>query len=84
VVTDAALLAEIWDATPLLRHDAVNEQVGVVGRADIVAPEQVRFMREWSLEYYDVLLESHCEDGSPDALSEATAERHATTKPRAG
>src|SRR5438874_1212196 len=52
VVTDNALLQEIWDANPLLRQ--------YLGRADNpelivyrVRPDRVRFMREWALEYTD-------------------------------
>jgi hypothetical protein len=83
-VTDAGLLKEIWDANPLLRHylGSPDNPELLVYR---IVPEQVRFMREWALEYYDVPLESHREDGCPDALSGATAERPVpTSRPGAG
>jgi general stress protein 26 len=55
VVRDPALLAEIWDANPLLRH--------YLGRPDNpelvvyrMVPERVRFMREWALAYHEVPL----------------------------
>jgi general stress protein 26 len=55
VLTDSALLREIWDANPLLRHylGSLDNPELVVYR---IVPEQVRFMREWSLEYHDVPL----------------------------
>jgi general stress protein 26 len=53
VVTDRALLQEIWDANPLLRQ--------YLGRPDNpqlivyrVRPARVRFMREWALDYHEV------------------------------
>jgi general stress protein 26 len=58
IVTDGALLREIWDANPLLRH-----YLGALDSPDLIVyrivPEQVRFMREWSLEYHDVPIEAH-------------------------
>ena len=56
-LTDRALLQEIWDANPLLRHylGALDNPELVVYR---IVPEQVRFMREWSLEYHDVPLDA--------------------------
>ena len=55
VVTDGALLQEIWDANPLLRH-----YLGTPENPDLIVyrivPERVRFMREWALEYHEVPL----------------------------
>jgi general stress protein 26 len=53
VVTDRALLQEIWDANPLLRQylgSPDNPQL-IVYR---VRPTRVRFMREWALDYHEV------------------------------
>lgn len=54
-VTDAALLNDIWDANPLLRQylGSIDNPELIVYR---VVPQQVRFMREWALEYYEVPL----------------------------
>jgi general stress protein 26 len=56
VVTDPALLQEIWDANPLLRQ--------YLGRRDNpelivyrIRPQHVRYMREWALEYINVPLQ---------------------------
>ena len=48
IVTDRALLGEIWDANPLLRHylGSQDNPELIVYR---IVPERVRFMREWSL-----------------------------------
>src|SRR5499426_1177639 len=50
VVTDRALLQEIWDANPLMR-----QYLGSIDNPDLlvyrVRPARVRFMREWALEY---------------------------------
>jgi general stress protein 26 len=56
VVTDAAILQEIWDANPLLRQylRRIDNPEFVLYR---ICPHRVRFMREWSLEYNDVPLE---------------------------
>jgi general stress protein 26 len=55
VVTDRALLEDIWADNPLLRH-----YLGTVDNPELVVyrivPEQVRFMREWALDYHDVPL----------------------------
>jgi len=53
VLTDRPLLEEIWTSNPLLRRylgSPDNPQL-VIYR---IAPTQVRFMREWALEYHDV------------------------------
>jgi general stress protein 26 len=53
VLSDGALLQEIWDANPLLRQylGSLDNPELIVYR---ITPSQVRFMREWALEYYDV------------------------------
>lgn len=53
ILTDAALLSEIWAGNPLLRSylgSPENPEL-IIYR---IRPEQVRFMREWALEYHDV------------------------------
>ena len=53
VLTDAALLAEIWESNPLLR-----KYLGSPENPDLIIyrirPERVRFMREWALDYFEV------------------------------
>jgi general stress protein 26 len=53
ILTDRAILQEIWDANPLLR-----QYLGTIENPELVVycirPTQVRFMQEWGLEYYDV------------------------------
>jgi len=55
VLTDQDLLAEIWDSNPLLR-----QYLRTPDNPDLIiyriVPNQVRFMREWALEYMDVPL----------------------------
>jgi general stress protein 26 len=65
-VVDAALLREIWAANPLLRHylGSLDNPELIVYR---IAPEQVRFMREWSLEYHDVALDFQDDAGSSNS-----------------
>jgi general stress protein 26 len=55
VVSDRAVLQEIWDANPLLRQylGSLDNPELIVYR---IVPSQVRFMREWALSYYDVPL----------------------------
>src|SRR5215471_5658840 len=57
VVTDRALLQEIWDANPLLR-----QYLGRIDNPELIVyrirPNQVRYMREWALEYFSVPLDS--------------------------
>ena len=57
VLTDRALLEEIWKGNPLLR-----QYLGSPDNPDLiiycVRPERVRFMREWALEYWEVDVES--------------------------
>jgi general stress protein 26 len=53
VVSDPALLQEIWDANPLLR-----QYLGRIDNPELIVyrirPARVRFMREWALEYHEV------------------------------
>ena|SRR5436190_14429357 len=53
VLTDAVLLAEIWNSNPLLRR--------YLGTPDnpaliiyCIVPNRVRYMKEWALEYHEV------------------------------
>jgi general stress protein 26 len=54
-LTDAGLLAEIWNANPLLRR-----YLGSIDNPDLIVyrirPTRVRFMREWALEYHEIAL----------------------------
>ncbi|MGI9474497.1 MAG: pyridoxamine 5'-phosphate oxidase family protein [Rubripirellula sp.] len=56
VVDDRELLQEIWDANPLLRN-----YLGTIDNPELIVyritPTQVRYMREWALEYHDVPLD---------------------------
>ncbi len=53
VVTERSTLQEIWDANPLLR-----QYLGSLDNPSLIVycirPLQVRFMREWALNYHDV------------------------------
>ena len=53
VVTDRALLDEIWSENNLLRH-----YLGTPDNPELVVyriiPSRVRYMREWALEYHEV------------------------------
>ncbi len=55
VVTERALLQEIWDANPLLR-----QYLGSLDNPEFllyrIRPTRVRFMREWALDYHEVPL----------------------------
>lgn len=55
VVTDRPLLEEIWSSNPLLREylGSIDNPALIVYR---IVPSQVRFMREWALEYHEVPL----------------------------
>ena len=57
VVTDAAVLQEIWDANPLLRQylGSLDNPALIVYR---VRPSRVRYMQEWALEYLEVPLDA--------------------------
>jgi general stress protein 26 len=56
VLTDRALLQEIWDTNPLLRNylGSIDNPALVVYR---IRPEQVRYMKEWALDYHEVPLD---------------------------
>jgi general stress protein 26 len=53
VVSDRALLQEIWDTNPLLR-----QYLGKIDNPELIVyrivPARVRFMKEWALDYYEV------------------------------
>ena len=55
VVTDRAILQEIWDANPLLR-----QYLGTIDNPELIVyviqPGRVRYMKEWALEYMNVPL----------------------------
>lgn len=53
VVTDRALIEDIWEANALLRAylGSPDNPVFMLYR---VVPDQVRYMREWALQYHDV------------------------------
>ena len=55
VLTDAALLREIWEGNALLRRylGSPENPALIIYR---IGPERVRFMREWALEYHEVPL----------------------------
>lgn len=57
VVTDRAVLQEIWDANPLMRQylGSLDNPQLLVYR---IRPTRVRFMREWALDYHEVALTS--------------------------
>jgi len=56
IVSDRDLLETIWQDNPLLR-----QYLGSIDNPDLIVyciqPTQVRFMREWALEYFDVPIE---------------------------
>lgn len=53
VLADRPLLEEIWSSNPLLR-----QYLGSLDNPELIVyrirPVQVRFMREWALDYHDV------------------------------
>ena len=53
---DAAVKQEIWESNPLLRQflGSPDNPELIIYRVD---PSQVRYMREWGLEYHEVPLE---------------------------
>jgi general stress protein 26 len=57
VVTDRAMLQEIWDSNPLLR-----QYLGSIDNPELVLyrirPNRVRYMQEWALEYSNVPFET--------------------------
>lgn len=56
IVLDRSVLQEIWDANPLLRQylGSLDNPMLIVYK---IMPQQVRFMREWALDYHDVSIE---------------------------
>ncbi len=52
-VTDAAVLADIWNTNPLLRR-----YLGTPDNPELIiyriTPNRVRYMKEWALEYHEV------------------------------
>src|SRR5688572_13285982 len=54
VVTDRALLEEIWNTNPLLRQylGSLDNPLLIVYR---IRPTRVRYMQEWALDYYEVI-----------------------------
>ena len=55
IVTDEAILKEIWDSSALLRQflRTPDNPAFILYR---VVPVKVRYMQEWALEYFDVPL----------------------------
>lgn len=55
IVTDQALLQEIWSGNPLLHYylGSVDNPELIIYR---IVPLRVRYMREWALEYHEVPL----------------------------
>ncbi|MDF1826525.1 MAG: pyridoxamine 5'-phosphate oxidase family protein [Verrucomicrobiales bacterium] len=53
IVTDANVIEGIWEKNPLLK-----QYLGTPDNPEFIlyriCPEQIRFMREWSLEYHEV------------------------------
>lgn len=56
LITDAQTRQGLWDSNPLMRHylDSIDNPALLMYRID---PTQVRFMREWALEYFEVPFE---------------------------
>lgn len=56
VVTDRAVLEEIWTTNPLLR-----QYLGSIDNPELILyrirPVQVRYMKEWALDYHEVPLD---------------------------
>jgi len=55
ILDDPSLKQEIWDANPLL-----TQYLGTIDNPELIiykiTPTQIRFMREWALDYYDIPL----------------------------
>jgi len=53
IVTERPLLQEIWDANALMRQylGSIDNPQLIVYR---IVPKQVRYMREWALDYHEV------------------------------
>ena len=56
VLQDADELQMIWDGNPLLRQylGTIDNPMLIIYR---IVPKQIRFMREWALEYHEVPVE---------------------------
>jgi general stress protein 26 len=56
VLTDRPLLQEIWDTNPLLRQylGSPDNPALIIYR---IRPTRARFMKEWALDYHEVLLQ---------------------------
>ena len=56
VLTDRAMLQEIWDANPLLRQylGSLHNPELIVYR---IRPNRIRYMKEWAREYHEVPLD---------------------------
>ncbi|SIN69494.1 Uncharacterized protein, pyridoxamine 5'-phosphate oxidase (PNPOx-like) family [Singulisphaera sp. GP187] len=57
LVTERDLLQSIWDANPLLRQylGAIDNPQFLLYR---IRPVRVRYMKEWALDYHEVIFES--------------------------
>jgi general stress protein 26 len=57
VVTERAVIEEIWESSPLLR-----KYLGTIDNPELiiyrVRPARVRFMKEWALTYFEVPFEA--------------------------
>ena len=53
VLSDRKLLNETWESNPLLRQylGSIDNPMLIVY---VIKPQQVRYMQEWALDYYDV------------------------------
>jgi general stress protein 26 len=53
VLTDRAVLEDIWNSNPLLRRylGSIENPALIIYR---IVPGRVRYMKEWALEYYEV------------------------------
>ncbi len=55
LLDDETIKQEIWDSNPLL-----TQYLGTIDNPELIIykiiPTQVRFMREWALDYYDIPL----------------------------
>jgi general stress protein 26 len=56
VLEDEAEIQAIWEANPLLRQYLGTPENPMLIIYKII-PQQVRFMREWALEYHEVPVE---------------------------
>lgn len=69
ILANREVLQQIWDTNPLLR-----QYLGSIDNLElivyVVRPEQVRFMREWALDYHEISIpeERAMTDGSRPAV----------------